>query len=774
MVTVRIVIILSFLLSQIHVCSPLILPDSIKGSIGKEYIALISNNSTHIYEFSISVQSFRIETAVFSNDTTSPVEIYLSHPSYVEGWLLPTTSHVIPGEIISTASRISCPSQLNNNISTIIVRIQTFSVNLIRYKIKVAKYNSNLIQIDQQATSAISASFPNYFVLDIPDDVDIVEVHLTSASELCSLVRIASYSCPPDFTIRSSKLIPDYEMTMRSVVDLRVRRSDFLEGSMVVFLIPLPAIECRTTVEYSKNILSPNFQKNISLVVNEGSTEFWVSILIMPAIFISAYVLFAIIIGFELIIAKFFPRLRKHFSIFLRIHISGKNEGNDSCTVSTSNKQIYVELQDVPATGEIQSTTVHQQIESSIENPAQSKRDYPEKYKSNTSKGELSYRARGAYFYDIINQKEVTVSDVNLRPLRELNRNAMMYIFLVVIVGLIYVLPGLQVAYLNHELVIDTGILDLCYINFKCDYQLNSIRSFNSIWSNISYMFLSFLFVIIVAIKHFSFIRELKVHGQPTTGIPQVFGLYYGLAIALFIEGIMSCIYHLCPSLINFQFDTTFMYIIATLLFIRLYKNRNPDATIHPFVAFVMLSVAVLFTSVSLFKESHSNFSGRIVLTLALIVYALVVIHLVYTLFVKNLLNYYYQDFKPFSVSEGLDSPSTIPNTPDTTDISKDVNNPFLHDNSSDINMTETNTNKINPFLTEENSLTQLNCSGQTQANRPSIPKASGDVGMPIENSIQINFRLSDVKNRNTDLSPESTPLPLSDNEDMETDADVN
>ncbi|KAI6656950.1 Riboflavin biosynthesis protein PYRR, chloroplastic-like [Oopsacas minuta] len=128
----------------------------------------------------------------------------------------------------------------------------------------------------------------------------------------------------------------------------------------------------------------------------------------------------------------------------------------------------------------------------------------------------------------------------------------------------------------------------------------------------------------------------------------------------------------------------------------------------------------------------------------------------------------------PFQFSQGSDSSSTIPNTPDTTDISKDVNNPFLHDNSSDVDMTETNTDKINPFLTEENSLTQPNCSVQTQANRPSIPKASGDVGMPIDNSIQINFRLSDVKNRNTDLSPESTPLPLSDNEDMETDADVN
>ncbi|KAI6646003.1 SID1 transmembrane family member 2 isoform X2 [Oopsacas minuta] len=633
-------IISCFLLSIIQICSSVILSDTIIGSIDKEYAAVISNNSIHIYEFSFPVQSFRIETAVFSNDTTSPIEIYASHQSYVEAWSLPTTFYSIPDEIITTTSRTACPSQLNNTVNFITVRVQTFSVNPIRYKLKVSRFYPNQIQIDQQATTSISSSFSAYFVLDIPFDIPIVEVHLNSVSELCSLVRIASFSCPPDFTKRSSRQIPDYEMTMRGVADLRVRRSDFLEGRMAVFLIPLPAIECQTSVEFSTNISSPHFQKNISLVVNAGSTEFWVPILVMPAIFFLAYVLFAFIIGFELIIARFFPKLMKHFSLFLRIPISRAHEDNDNVS-----EQKHVELQEVAETGEMQSITLDQQMESSVENPAGSSSDYLEMYKSSISNGVLNNRVRGAYYYNIINEKEIALSDLNLSPLRYLNRNAVMYIFLVIIVGVFYFIPGLQVVYLNHEAVRTTGIQDICYFNYKCAHELNSILAFNSIWSNVSYFLLSFLFFIIVVIKNISFMRELKSHGLSTTGIPQVFGLYYSLALALFFEGIMSCVYHLCPSLTNYQFDTTFMYIIATMLFIRLYKNRNPEATIYPFAIFVMLSIAVFFTYVTLFRQDNDNFPGRIILTLALIVFTLVEIYLIYNLFLSNLPYYYYKDW---------------------------------------------------------------------------------------------------------------------------------
>ena len=44
-------------------------------------------------------------------------------------------------------------------------------------------------------------------------------------------------------------------------------------------------------------------------------------------------------------------------------------------------------------------------------------------------------------------------------------------------------------------------------------------------------------------------------------GIPQQFGIFYAMGVALMFEGVLSACYHICPTNENFQFDTTFMYL---------------------------------------------------------------------------------------------------------------------------------------------------------------------------------------------------------------------
>ena len=58
-------------------------------------------------------------------------------------------------------------------------------------------------------------------------------------------------------------------------------------------------------------------------------------------------------------------------------------------------------------------------------------------------------------------------------------------------------------------------------------------------------------------------------------GVPRQYGLYYAMGLALAMEGVMSACYHVCPTEITFQFDTTFMFLIAILLFIKLFQVRN-------------------------------------------------------------------------------------------------------------------------------------------------------------------------------------------------------
>ena len=45
----------------------------------------------------------------------------------------------------------------------------------------------------------------------------------------------------------------------------------------------------------------------------------------------------------------------------------------------------------------------------------------------------------------------------------------------------------------------------------------------------------------------------------------------------MIFESFFSAAYHVCPTPENFQFDTTFMYVLASLAFAKIYQFRHPD-----------------------------------------------------------------------------------------------------------------------------------------------------------------------------------------------------
>ena len=59
---------------------------------------------------------------------------------------------------------------------------------------------------------------------------------------------------------------------------------------------------------------------------------------------------------------------------------------------------------------------------------------------------------------------------------------------------------------------------------------------------------------------------------EPDMGVMQQFGIYYALGLALIFQGCFSICYHICPTSMSLQFDTTTMYIICTLGLIKFYQ----------------------------------------------------------------------------------------------------------------------------------------------------------------------------------------------------------
>ncbi len=66
-------------------------------------------------------------------------------------------------------------------------------------------------------------------------------------------------------------------------------------------------------------------------------------------------------------------------------------------------------------------------------------------------------------------------------------------------------------------------------------------------------------------------------------------GLYYDLHV----QGLFSVIFHICPSNISLQFDTTMMYIMMVLVFIKIFQLRHPDTAYPAFSTMYIFGFAL-------------------------------------------------------------------------------------------------------------------------------------------------------------------------------------
>jgi hypothetical protein len=134
-----------------------------------------------------------------------------------------------------------------------------------------------------------------------------------------------------------------------------------------------------------------------------------------------------------------------------------------------------------------------------------------------------------------------------------------------IIIGGYYILPSLQFVFFQAK---DSNVV--CYYNFKCKHDLYFIPAFNNIISNFFYILLGLTFIIIVRLN-----TKKNLENMDSNVINNHPALYYSLGLSLFFEGLCSSIYHICPSMLNFQFDTTFMFIGAILISITIYQKRH-------------------------------------------------------------------------------------------------------------------------------------------------------------------------------------------------------
>ncbi|XP_072886214.1 SID1 transmembrane family member 2 isoform X4 [Hemitrygon akajei] len=196
-------------------------------------------------------------------------------------------------------------------------------------------------------------------------------------------------------------------------------------------------------------------------------------------------------------------------------------------------------------------------------------------------------------------KKFLYVSDLARKDKRVLSKKYKIYFWNIATIAVFYALPVIQLVITYQTVFNITGNQDICYYNFLCAHPLGVLSAFNNILSNLGYLMLGLLFLLIVLQREILHKRALMRNDVYALecGIPKHFGLFYAMGTALMMEGLLSACYHVCPNYTNFQFDTSFMYMIAGLCMLKLYQKRHPDINASAYSAYASLAL-VIFISV--------------------------------------------------------------------------------------------------------------------------------------------------------------------------------
>ena len=125
------------------------------------------------------------------------------------------------------------------------------------------------------------------------------------------------------------------------------------------------------------------------------------------------------------------------------------------------------------------------------------------------------------------------------------------------LIAIFYFIPSFQFIFYQQN-------KDICRFNYKCMHQILFFKAGNNVISNIGYIILGLIHVICVKKKFKK--EKIKYKLQNNQNELQIKkqtdeGLHLAMGLGLILEGIFSSLYHVCPSMQNYQFDSTFIII---------------------------------------------------------------------------------------------------------------------------------------------------------------------------------------------------------------------
>ncbi|NWH95405.1 SIDT2 protein, partial [Aegithalos caudatus] len=548
-------------------------------------------------------------------------------------------------------SRTLCQPQTKAEVETqhFYVDVSTLSLNT-SYQLRVTRVENFVLRTNERFSFNATAAQPQYFKYEFPEEVDSVIVKVTSAMAFpCSVISIQDILCPVYDLDNNVAFIGMYQ-TMTKKAAITVQKKDFPSHSFYVVVVvktedeacggALPYYPLSKDASPDEPVDQHNRQKMLEVMVSPAITsEAYVrSVLFCLGIFLSFYILTLLIACWEscrqhkrkgLLAAMDSPSLDTGHSrsipdSFLN-HGPYDSYGYGSFGNGSSSSTEAVT--DSLGSAEVSYSYVGQEQfkrrtpsaptrplsiamgERSLENVAGRPR-----LDSLSSVEEDDYDTLADIDYDknVIRTKQyLCVADLARKDKRVLRKKYQIYFWNIATIAVFYALPVIQLVITYQTVVNVTGNQDICYYNFLCAHPLGNLSAFNNILSNLGYVLLGLLFLLIILQREINYNRALLRNDTHALecGIPKHFGLFYAMGTALMMEGLLSACYHVCPNYTNFQFDTSFMYMIAGLCMLKLYQKRHPDINASAYSAYACLALVIFFSVVGVvFGKGNTAF----------------------------------------------------------------------------------------------------------------------------------------------------------------------
>uniref|UniRef100_A0A8D2ZE94 SID1 transmembrane family member 2 n=1 Tax=Scophthalmus maximus TaxID=52904 RepID=A0A8D2ZE94_SCOMX len=507
------------------------------------------------------------------------------------------------------------PTRAASETQYFFLDVSTLSSLGTNYQLRVSRVERFTLLTDTKFSFTASPSQPQYFKYDFPDGVDTVIVKVNSDMDFpCSVMSIQDIQCPVYDLDNNVAFIGMYQ-TMTKKGAITVQRKDFPSNSFYVVVVVKTEDEaCGGPLRFYP--LRPNE------LIDAGNRSKVLDVVVSPAINSKVYVmgmLFCLGIFFSFYLLTFFMACLEnkhrtltsiggccvaclctfHQHVLIGVYLL-TYFGHVSTGKTAASPYEYGSF------GEFWISLFHFETTSfSLPSLASSERSLDSvgrsRQESLSSVEEDDYDTLDDINSDkniVRTKKFLCVSDLARKDKRILSKKYQIYFWNIATIAVFYALPVVQLVITYQTVVNVTGNQDICYYNFLCAHPLGALSAFNNILSNLGYVMLGLLFLLIVLKRDIVHNRALvrnDLHAHEC-GIPKHFGLYYAMGTALMMEGLLSACYHVCPNYTNFQFDTSFMYMIAGLCMLKLYQKRHPDINASAYTAYACLAAVIFFS----------------------------------------------------------------------------------------------------------------------------------------------------------------------------------